>query len=136
MYHICAFFENYFAYIFYTFVTMMHKGEIIENAIRQSGYSITEMAKKLKISRRHLYNLFQKYNIDNDTILQIGKLINHDFSGEIKNITSTSMAEEPVGKYATEMERIKTELEIWKNKYIHLLEDHKKLLEKIKAEER
>jgi plasmid maintenance system antidote protein VapI len=111
---------------------MMHKGEIIENAIRQSGYSITEMAKKLKISRRHLYNLFQKYNIDNDTVLQIGKLINHDFSGEIKNISSITLTEEPVEKYITEIEKVKNEMEIWKNKYIHLLEDHKKLLEKMK----
>ena len=110
----------------------MHKGEIIENAIRQSGYSITEMAKKLKISRRHLYNLFQKYNIDNDTILQIGKLINHDFSGEIKNITSGTLVQEPVEKYITEIEKVKNEVELWKNKYIHLLEDHKQLLEKIK----
>ncbi len=112
---------------------MLNKGEIIENAIRQSGYSITEMAKKLKISRRHLYNLFQKYNIDNDTILQIGKLINHDFSGEIKNITYTT-AEEPVEKYVTEIEKVRNEVEIWKDKYIHLLEEHKQLLEKLKEE--
>lgn len=64
---------------------MEHKGEIIENAIRQSGHSLTDIAKKLKISRRHLYNLFNKNNIDHDTILQIGRIINHDFSYEIKS---------------------------------------------------
>ena len=111
---------------------MMHKGEIVENAIRQSGYSITEISKRLKISRRHLYNLFQKYNIDNDTILEIGKLINHDFSGEIKGIASPVL-EEPSAKYITELEKIKEEVNHWKDKYISLLEEHKILLDKIKA---
>lgn len=110
---------------------MMHKGEIIENAIRQSGYSITDIAKKLKISRRHLYNLFQKYNIDNDTVSEIGKIINHDFSGEIKGL-AIQILEEPSAKYITELERLKEEVNLWKNKYISLLEEHKLLLEKVK----
>jgi predicted transcriptional regulator len=112
---------------------MMHKGEIVENAIRQSGYSITDIAKKLKISRRHLYNLFQKYNIDNDTVSNIGKIINHDFTGEIKGF-SMPILEEPAEKYITEIERIKDEVNLWKNKYINLLEEHKLLLEKIKQD--
>ncbi len=110
---------------------MVHKGEIIETAIRQSGYSITEMAKKLKISRRQLYNLFQKYNIDDDTVLKIGKLIHYDFSIEIKSL-SHSIVEEPLEKYSTELDKIRNEVEVWKNKYILLLEEHKQLLEKIK----
>ncbi len=109
----------------------MHKGEIIENAVRQSGYSITEVARKLKISRRHLYNLFHKYNIDNDTVLLIGKIINHDFSGEIKGL-GISLVEEPAHKYLSELERLREEVDHWKNKYISLLEEHKYLLEKIK----
>ncbi|HSZ24596.1 MAG TPA: helix-turn-helix domain-containing protein [Cytophagaceae bacterium] len=113
---------------------MLHKGEIIENAIRQSGYSITEMAKKLNISRRHLYNLFQKYNIDNDTILKVGKFINHDFSEEIKGL-SYSLLEEPVEKYHLEIDKTKKEIEYWKNKYILLLEEYKFLLEKTKKED-
>ena len=111
---------------------MMHKGEIIENAIRQSGYSITEMAKKLNISRRHLYNIFQKYTIDNDTILEIGKLLNHDFTSEIKGLTS-NLVEEPNGNYKNELEKTREEMEQWKNKYISLLEEYKKLLEEKKG---
>ena len=110
---------------------MTHRGEIVENAIRQSGYSITEMAKKLNISRRHLYNIFQKYTIDNDTILEIGKLLNYDFSIEIKELLPT-LVEEPLEKYLTELEKTKEEVEQWKNKYIVLLEEHKNLLEKSK----
>lgn len=111
----------------------MHKGEIVEAAIRQSGYSITEISKRLKISRRHLYNLFQKYNIDNDTISEIGKIINHDFSGEIKGLVFP-IVEEPIGKYVTVLEQSREEVNLWKNKYISLLEEHKLLLEKIKAQ--
>ncbi len=110
---------------------MTHKGEIIENAIRQSGYSITEIAKRLTISRRHLYNLFQKYNIDNETVLEIGKLINHDFSIEIKGL-STQNVEEPNEKYNSDLEKSRQEVNFWRNKYITLLEEHKLLLEKTK----
>ena len=113
---------------------MTHKGEIIETAIRQSGYSITEISKRLKISRRHLCNLFQKYNIDNETILEIGKIINHDFSGEIKGLT-ISIAEEPIEKYTTQADKNREEVNFWKNKYISLLEEHKLLLEKIKEKQ-
>jgi predicted transcriptional regulator len=112
---------------------MEHKGEIVENAIRQSGHSLTDIAKKLNISRRHLYNLFEKIHIDHDTILQIGKIINHDFTIEIKGFAHYR-AEEPYEKYLSELEKVREEVEVWKNKYITLLEEHKLLLEKVKQE--
>ena len=43
------------------FVTMQHRGEIVERAIRQSGYPISSIAKKLGKSRRWMYLMFDKY---------------------------------------------------------------------------
>jgi len=110
---------------------MQHKGEIIEKAVRQSGYSITKLAKKLGKSPRWMYYIFESNNVPIDYILQIGEHIHHDFSEEIKELKkykqSTSrqtIIKEPTVNYSSKQE---TE-EHWKNKYLALLEKHNALL--------
>jgi DNA-binding Lrp family transcriptional regulator len=111
-------------------MNMIHKGEILEQAIRVSGYPLTEIAKKLNISRRHLYNLFDKINVDNDTLMRVGKIINHDFSNEIKGFDKFIL-EEPKVLYGAPPDKTREEVDFWKNKYIALLEEYKKLLERL-----
>ena len=65
---------------------MIHRGEIVEHVIRESGYSITNIAQKLGKSRRWMYLLFDNPNIPIDLILQIGKIIYHDFSLEFPEV--------------------------------------------------
>jgi len=67
---------------------VLHKSKIPEQAIRRSEYSISLLARKLNKSRQHVYNLFEKEHIPIDTILQVGLIINHDFSEEIKELTN------------------------------------------------
>jgi len=105
---------------------MIHKGEIVEKAVRVSGIKLTELAKKMKLSRRHLYNLFEEPNLSVEYIYKIGKIIHYDFTNEIgsylKNsdsdiIENTSDAPIPYGN----------ETEYWKNKYFGLLEKYNEL---------
>ena len=58
----------------------MHKGEIIDIAVRRSGYPLTKVAQWLRISRATLYKRFSERNLSNEFILQVGKAINYDFS--------------------------------------------------------
>ncbi len=109
---------------------MIHKGALVEKAIRTSGYSITDIAKKLTFSRRHLYNLFQKKELDHATIQVIGRMIHHDFAGEIPGFVMYN-AEEPIEGYGINTEALKEELDLLKDKYIKLLEEHKELLERL-----
>ena len=103
---------------------MQHKGEIVEKAIRESGYSITKLAKKMGKSRRWMYLVFDNTNVSLDIIIEIGKIIHYDFSDEIKefsrykNEAIKSLSEEPTEIYAKQQ----TEIELWKNKYLVLLE--------------
>ena len=69
---------------------VQHRGEIIKNAIYQSGYSITKLAERLGKSRRWMYLLFENTNVSLDVILQIGEVIHYDFSQEIKELKPTS----------------------------------------------
>lgn len=65
---------------------MQHKGEIIEKAVRESGHSITKLAKKMGKSRRWVYQIFDSPVVPIDYIMDIGNIIHHDFSQYIKGI--------------------------------------------------
>ncbi len=115
---------------------MVHKGEIIQKAVKTSGFQITKLASKLRMSRRNVYNIFEKDNVDIETIEKIGKIINYDFSKDFKkeykalNHTDPELAESSPQylQVQRELEQTKIECESWKNKYIQLLENYNKLL--------
>lgn len=109
---------------------MQHKGEIVEKAIRESGYSLTHMAKKLNRSRRWMYLLFENPNVSLDLIIQIGKIIHYDFSDEIKELKKYKLQdpEQFVNESAANYKKTSEESEHWKNKYLELLEKHNQLL--------
>jgi len=69
---------------------MVHKGEIVEKAVRASGIKLTELAKKMNLSRRHLYNLFEESNLSVEYIYKIGKIIHYDFTNEIGSYLKNS----------------------------------------------
>jgi hypothetical protein len=104
---------------------MLHIGEIIEKVIRESGYSITTIAQKLGKSRRWMYLLFDNPNVPIDLILQIGKIIYHDFSLEFPEI----IKRQSITNH-TEKENQKTADNFWKEKYFTLLEEYNTLLKK------
>lgn len=106
---------------------MLHKGELLANAIKKRGVPITIVAKKLGKSRRHIYNLFEEPNVPIETILKIGKIINYDFSNEIKELLKIpieykiDVVTEPSVNFET--------ASYWKSKYFELLDKHRLLLD-------
>ena len=109
---------------------MKHRGEIVEKAVRQSGYPISEIARRLGKSRRWMYLMFDNSQVDLESIISIGKIIHHDFSNEIKELSglSASSFSEPESGYNKQTK------EYWKNKYLKLLESYNELLKKSKPE--
>ena len=63
---------------------MQHRGKILKEAIYKSGIPITELAKRLGKSRMWMYLMYNNSTVSLDLVLQIGKLIHHDFSDSIK----------------------------------------------------
>lgn len=110
---------------------MQHKGEILEKAVRDSGMPLTKLTLRLKKSRRWIYNAFENPNVSIDYILEIGKIIHHDFSDDIielkkyRNMTVAMQLEDN----SSDSESSNT-IEFWKNKYLNLLEKYNLLLEK------
>lgn len=112
---------------------MEHRGEIMERAVRSSGYSITKLADKMGKSRRWMYLMFENPNLQLDYLLEIGRLINYDFSNEIielKLITQNSTLDPKLAYPKAEHK-----LEYWKDKYFELLEEYHQLLKSIPSED-
>jgi predicted transcriptional regulator len=106
---------------------MQHRGEIVELAVRQSGYSLTKLTQRLGKSRRWIYHAFENPILSIDVVLEISKIIHHDFSDEITELKRlNSGVEEQNGNPYIENETP----DYWKNKYLVLLEKYNVLLEK------
>ena len=103
---------------------MEHRGEIVENAIRNSGIPLTTIAKKLGKTRQWLYLLFGNPNAPLDAVLSIGKIIYHDFSEDISALNSTIKLEEPNNEYLSNNN-------YWKEKYFLLMEEYHTLLKRV-----
>ena len=105
---------------------MQHRGEIVELAVRQSGYSLTKLTQRLGKSRRWIYHAFDNPSLSIDIVLEIGQIIHHDFSIEISDLKRfNSISHEPeVLNYALD----ENSAEYWKNKYLILLEKYNALL--------
>lgn len=107
---------------------MQHRGEIIKNAVYQSGYSITALTKKLGKSRRWMYLLFENANVSIATIIEIGDIIHYDFSKDIKDLKRPShVLQESNLIYQYPEDSVA----YWKDKYLKLLEEYNQLLKKI-----
>ena len=104
---------------------MQHRGELVEKAVRESGFQIAELARRMKKSRRHIYNLFENPHLSLDEILQIGKIIHYDFTELFTDVRkSNALIEDPEMPYGNSAN-------YWKDKYIALLEKYNSLLEKM-----
>jgi len=103
----------------------VHYGHVVERIVRRNRMGISEIARKLHISRRTLYNWFETNSLNIDTILKLGSVIGHDFSLEFPNDfakisdsphESVFMEEQKVGAPSSEA------VYYWMDKYIKLLE--------------
>jgi len=107
---------------------MVHRGEIIKNAVQESGYSVTTLARKMKKSRRWMYYIFDKPNVSIDVVIEIGKIIHYDFSKDIKLYTPSAAS----AQYASDPRAFDSnteEIVYWKEMYYSLLEKYNTLLE-------
>jgi AcrR family transcriptional regulator len=108
-----------------------HQGQIVEYIVRKNGFSLSELAKALNINRRSLYNWFQAKELKKSIIHRIGCVLRHDFSKEFPELFLSedfNSIYEPK-KYRSEPASVTiNDDDIWKHKYITLLEQYSQLL--------
>nr|WP_199079272.1 helix-turn-helix domain-containing protein [Pedobacter sp. ASV19] len=102
----------------------MHNGEIIELIIRRDRMNISELSRKLNVSRKSIYNWFKQEHLSIEIITKLGNLLHHDFVYDFPekyeelhhHLTNAKEAAEHVN--GTDV----NSAEYWRNKYIKLLE--------------
>lgn len=108
-----------------------HKGEIVEQKVRQSGYKIGTLAKKIGMTRENLYDIFKRADVNILYLTKIGKAIDYDFSIDFPK-EFNEIVSEPEGIYHVsnvhQIKRLEAELKVYKEKYFQLLEEHKLIL--------
>jgi hypothetical protein len=97
---------------------MIHRGELVKRAIKDSRISVSKIATALKVNRKTVYNLCEDPDAPLDYVIKIGKIIRYDFSNDLPELKKFNATESPV-EYAN-----------WKDKYYGLLEEHTALLKK------
>ncbi|MBU6119799.1 helix-turn-helix domain-containing protein [Hymenobacter siberiensis] len=124
---------------------MPHQGEILQDAIKNSGISITRIVEELGITRPTIYRKFKDEIVDYSFVKKVGDIINYDFSTEFTVLQQadssvvTPFAKEAVANTVTPR-MIQTlnadpdhskQLLALQIKYIALLEAYNELLLKV-----
>jgi hypothetical protein len=111
-----------------------HRGEVLEAAVKKSPLSITELVKRMGISRGTYYNHIEENGLSFETLEKYGKIIGYDFTQDFPEMKKYVIEEPaaPYGEPKTLDEAIKQrdywrrQADQWKDKYIELLEERKR----------
>jgi len=124
---------------------MPHQGEILQEAIKSSGISITRIVEELGITRPTIYRKFKDETIDYAFVKKIGEIINHDFSQDftmaqqssipfvtsvVRPVVTNSVTSRVTMPQAVDSDTSKQLLAL-QTKYIALLEAYNELLLKV-----
>jgi hypothetical protein len=107
-------------------INNMHYGETVELVVRRDNISISELSRRLNVSRRSIYNWFSQENLNFEIICKIGDALSHDFSVEFPELFTKHHRLGQV-KYFSDSRMsdfAEDSVQYWKDKYINLLEKH------------
>jgi len=102
----------------------IHHGKIIERHIRTNRISISEIARRLDVSRPTLYHWFESKKLSTDIIVKIGLVTAHDFSVEFPDelANRSCLLDKEVLKDIDGGEQNSDPIYYWMERYIRLLE--------------
>ncbi len=113
-------------------------GKILEFAIRRREINISELSRSMNVSRRTVYNWFERRALNKNIMLAVGKIIEHDFSTELGDdfndeYQQTTDLEKEYPKLSETFLSETNETHYWMQKYIQLLEAYNQLLENVNS---
>jgi len=108
----------------------LNRGQVLAAVVEASGLGKEEAAKKAGYTRSAYYKHIENPNLDYHILMSYGKAIRHDFTEEFPDMPRYMMEEpdEAYGKPKTLEEAVKL-MDIWKNKYLELMEKYNRLIE-------
>ena len=70
---------------------MPHQGEILQEAIKNSGISITRIVEELGITRPTMYRKFKDDTLDASFVKNVGQIIGHDFANDFTLVQQSTL---------------------------------------------
>lgn len=124
---------------------MPHQGEIVQDAIKSSGISITRIVEELGITRPTMYRKFKDDTLDANFVKRVGEIIGHDFAQDftlpeqsafpfvtsVPKVSVTSSVTPRVTPAQSADSDLSRQLVSLQTKYIALLEAYNELLLKV-----
>ena len=124
---------------------MPHQGEILQDAIKNSGISITHIVEEMGITRPTMYRKFKERELDYAFVTKVGEIISHDFSQDFTAVQQSALpfvtpaakvsAANTVTQRVTVAQNAESDLAsqllALQTKYIALLESYNELLLKV-----
>lgn len=115
----------------------IHVGELIEEVIRSNHLSISDVARKIHVNRRSVYNWFKQKALRPYTLHRICYVLAYEFSVKLPDyfkqelIESSDFTPPTDEKIAVkEADPEANSVQYWINKYIYLLEKYNETLAK------
>ena len=107
-------------------------GQVLERVVRRDCIGISELSRKLNVSRRTIYNWFDQKTLNPEILLKVGHVLGHDFSKELPEAFANS-SHRPHNTYNHPNQDNSTNgdnksVYFWMDKYIKLLEKYNELL--------
>lgn len=109
----------------------LNAGQIVERVVRRNKVSISELARRMQVNRRSVYNWFDQKALKIDIICKIGHVLNHDFSIDFPEAFGErgySVMEKLVEGIDDYEHKHPNSVHYWMVKYISLLEKYNALL--------
>lgn len=106
-------------------------GQIVERVVRRNKVSISELARRMQVNRRSVYNWFDQKTLKVDIICKIGHVLNYDFSIDFPDFfgdRGISSMEKVVDSANENDYNQPNSVHYWMVKYISLLEKYNELL--------
>ncbi|RTQ48401.1 hypothetical protein EJV47_15625 [Hymenobacter gummosus] len=120
---------------------MTHQGEILQEAIKNSGISISRLVQELGITRPTIYRKFKETTLDYSFVKRVGEVIQHDFTNDFDTPVQSQL--HFTSQYVTPSQPVRASvlqpvdqdpvkaLMALQAKYIALLEAYNELLLKV-----
>lgn len=124
---------------------MPHQGEIMQEAIKNSGISITRIVEELGITRPTMYRKFKDEILEASFVKSVGQIIGHDFFADftinqqsalpfvtqsVRTVVASPVTVKPALATLPDNDLSKHLLQL-QTKYIALLEAYNELLLKV-----
>jgi hypothetical protein len=108
----------------------IHRGQLLEAAVKASRMNIEFVAKKAGYSRASYYKHKEDRDLEYHILAAYGKALKHDFTEDLPQMPKylVEEPEESYGKPLTLKDAIKQK-DIWREKYYELLEKYNRLIE-------